>query len=163
MTRAVSIALLVAAAVLANVAPAGAESADLWATVNVCDTAGRPDVLGVRASMAGIRRRSTHMFMRFHAQYQRGDGGWSEVARGGDSGWKEVGTAKTAVREAGWSFTIAPPAAKDAPTVLRGVVAFQWRSHGRVVHRASKRTRPGHPGTRGADPPDFSAARCKLS
>ena len=41
---------------------------DLWATVNVCDTAVHDNMMGVRASMPGDGGH-TKMYMRFVAQY----------------------------------------------------------------------------------------------
>jgi hypothetical protein len=53
---------------LALPAPAAAGDADLWATINICDTEAYPNVLGVRASMPGNRTRQK-MWMRFRATY----------------------------------------------------------------------------------------------
>ena len=39
-----------------SAAPARADDADLWATVNVCDTAAHPNEIGIRASMPGGKR-----------------------------------------------------------------------------------------------------------
>ena len=63
--RKLSLAMLVA---LAAAAPAQAGHPDLWATVNVCDTAAFPDAMGVRASMPGNGTRQ-RMYMRFNASW----------------------------------------------------------------------------------------------
>ena len=64
-------------ALLMAVLPAGASArrADsifhnkrLWATVNVCDTVGHPDSIGIRGSMPGSGDKAELMFMRFQVQ-----------------------------------------------------------------------------------------------
>jgi hypothetical protein len=66
-------------------APARGAEADLWATVNVCDTAGHPNQIGIRASMPGGKPR-TRLQMRFRVQYRDlSDGRWRYV-RDADSG-----------------------------------------------------------------------------
>ena len=86
-------------------APASAADADLWATVNVCDTAAHPKEVGIRASMPGGKPKS-RLQMRFRVQYRDlADGRWRAV-RDADSGWRRIGRGR-AVRESGWSFEVA--------------------------------------------------------
>jgi hypothetical protein len=132
----------------------------LWATINICDTAGHPDGVGVRGSMPGSGFSDETMWMRFQLQYLRAsDGKWHNFAAG-DSGFEEVGDGRIRRREAGETFTIAPPA--TGAYTLRGVVTFEWRRDGEVVRRARKRTTGGHREARGGDPRGFSAATCVL-
>jgi hypothetical protein len=131
--------------------------AALWATVNVCDTATHPDMIGIRASMPGTPA-GAHAAMRFRVQYRTPDG-WKAVA-GTDSGWRAVGTARGRRIESGWSFTFATPV---QPVTLRGAVRFRWRRHGRTMRRAHATTTARHPSRTGADPPDYSAATCALA
>ena len=181
--------LLAGALVVALAAPVGASgapltsSADLWATVNICNTPGHPYALGIRGSMPGNGRKGI-MFMRFQAQfYARADRHWHNIVSGGRSPLIRVGSSMHKVRESGWIFTFkAPPAGSSH--VLRGVVAFQWRTigpvvrrggkivrakdgkplhrRGRVLEHARKRAESGHPGTTGAEPPDFSRGICEI-
>jgi hypothetical protein len=154
-------------------APAGADAAaskHLWATVNVCDTEAAPNTIGVRARMPG---NGTHqrMWMRYRIQfYSDADSRWKYVAKGGASPWVEAGSALFAFKETGYEFEFDPPAAGQR-FLLRGVVDYQWRQRkrtksGRVVTlvRKSKRkyTAGGHR-TRGADPADYTAARCEIA
>ena len=91
-------------ALLMAVAPAGAgaRQADaifhnkrLWATVNVCDTVGHPDSIGIRGSMPGSGDKAEVMFMRFQVQvFDPDDAHWHNLA-GADSGFVEVGSART--------------------------------------------------------------------
>jgi hypothetical protein len=161
---AVLLAMLVAS-------PAGARSGDsiyqnkrLWATVNVCDTVGHPDAIGIRGSMPGSGDRAEDMFMRFQIQhYTPQDKAWHNLGPGADSGFVEVGSAKYRTRQSGRTFTITPPRPGSDPYLLRGVVTFEWREDGEVVRRARKRTTSGHPDTKGSDPPGFSAASCSIT
>ncbi len=137
-------------------APARADDADLWATVNVCDTTAHPDEIGIRASMPGGKAK-TRLLMRFRVQYRDlSDGRWRSV-RDADSGWRRIGRGREA-RESGWSFEVAG----DGARILRGVVTYRWSRGGRIVRRALRITEGGHRSTVGADPPDFSAATCRI-
>lgn len=161
--RAALIALL--ALVLAAAPAAGrtspSSSAVAWATVNVCDTAGHPNELGIRGSMPGIARR-TRMYMRFRVQYRDTSGHWRAISEGADSGWFFVIAARRGTHDAGYSFEFKPPTSGGAH-VLRGSVSFEWRRGGKVVARDRRITQAGHPGTAGADPADFSAATCDIA
>ena len=157
------LALLLAAPALGATARDRAveRSKDLWATVNVCDTPARPDVIGIRGSMPGSGRRET-LEMRFQVQYlDRSDGKWHNLDSGADSGFVRVGVSRRRTLESGYSFTFAPPAGGGTST-LRGAVTFRWRRGTRTVRRFRELTEAGHVSTRGADPRNFSAATCEL-
>jgi hypothetical protein len=142
--------------------PAGADAAprNLWATVNVCDTAKHPDMMGVRARMPGDGTRG-RMYMRFTAQY-RSDSGWKRVSGKSTSGWLFAGSARFRYEELGYTFSFEPPATGGS-YLMRGKVHLEWRSRrGRVRHRKRLVTEGGHR-SRGADPKRFSAARCRIS
>jgi hypothetical protein len=162
------IALAAVALLAAAPSPLAARGSDrhLWATVNVCDTAARPDVLGVRASMPGDGSRA-RMYMRFRAQFlDPATGGFANVY---SSRWTRVGTARSKRRESGFSFTFDPPS-EGRSWILRGRVEFEWRERRRrrgrlrtvVVRRATRMTETGHPSSAGSDPVGFSAALCEL-
>jgi hypothetical protein len=157
--------LLVSAAVLVcalAAAPAGyAKSGNLWATVNVCDTAGSPNSMGVRARMPGDGRRH-RMYMRFQAQFKNAKGKWVPVTGKGASKWLYAGSALFRTQELGYTFSFDAPAAGSS-YVMRGLVQYQWRTKkGSVVQRTHLYTEAGHP-THGADPKNFSAAHCTIS
>jgi hypothetical protein len=154
MRRALVFALLL---LLLAPASAAARSDDLWATVNVCDTAKQPDVIGIRASMPGTPK-GARLTMRFRVQYRTGAGEWEDV-EDADSGWRRVGRAKGEAVESGWSFEFEHP--RD-PVVLRGVVRFRWRRGDTLPRQAEAATESGHRSSAGADPPGFSAATCTL-
>lgn len=139
-------------------APAGA-----WATINVCDTAGAPDGVGVRGSMPGSGDRRERMFLRIQLQFLRADGRWKGLGIAGDSGWIALGSARSkAARQGGQTFTVAPPAGGRQAVVLRAVVRYQWRRGVAVARSARLATTAGHAKAEGADPAGFSAATCRL-
>jgi len=158
---AVAVLAVVPAAALGGDGHGVPRSALLWATINVCDTVGHPDGVGIRGSMPGTGDRKESMWMRFELQSLDPDGRWADLPAGGDSGFLEVGSARYRVRLTGRTFTVTPPAAGGVHT-LRGIVTFEWREGDVVVRRAIRRTRSGHPRTAGADPPGYSAAFCSV-
>jgi hypothetical protein len=161
------VALLVAlapATAPARSAPSIYQNKRLWATVNVCDTVGHPDSIGIRGSMPGSGDRAESMFMRFQVQYYTGqDGLWHNLGEGADSGFVEVGSGRFKTRQSGRTFTITPPRPGAAPYLLRGVVTFEWRKAGEVTRRARKRSAGAHPDTKGSDPAGFSAPTCTIT
>jgi hypothetical protein len=155
MRRAWVIAV-VAAVVLGAPGAAGARSASLWATVNVCDTTEHPGEIGVRASMPG-KPRGAARWMRFRLQYQDGER-WRYV-KGADSAWRILPTGHGRRIESGWTFSFGTLA---SATTFRGAVRYQWRRGGKVVRRAHRITEAGHVSTRGAEPDGYSAATCSM-
>ena len=161
-------ALAGALACLFTVAPGIAAAAAVrdsgpWATVNVCDTVGYPDGIGIRGAMPGTGDRDDELFMRLQVQFfRRADGTWRGVGRGADSGFLDVGNGAARVRQAGRTFTLSPPAAGQPAFLLRGLVTFEWRRDGQVVRRARRLTSAGHDAAIGADPVGFSAATCSI-
>ncbi len=134
-----------------------------WATINVCDTTGHPDGLGVRGSLPGLGTRRTHMYLRIRVQFQTGQGTWQDLGASGDSGWLDVGKSRVQALQAGRTFTITPPEKGQSAYVLRARVAFEWRRGSRVLRRASALTTAGHRDVMGGDPPGFSAATCSIA
>ena len=163
MRSAFTIVLL--AAVLAAPAAAGETPSrgapDPWATVNVCDTEAHQNQIGIRGAMQGLARR-TRMFMRFRVQYKNAEGRWRTVKPGADSGWRKIATGRRGEHDAGWTFEFEPRASGGA-WELRGAVSYQWRRAGRVVLSERRLTEEGHPGTAGAEPPDFSDDTCAIA
>ena len=159
-------ALAVAGALLAAPAPASA-TRHLWATVNVCDTAAHPNMMGVRGRMPGDGTRA-QMYMRFKAQYLSGRT-WVDVGGRGTSPWLAAGSARFVFREIGYTFEFRPPAA-GVDYLLRGRVTFEWRERRRVrgkrrwvvVKRRREVTEEGHRSTE-ADPEGYTAATCRVA
>jgi hypothetical protein len=163
--RTIRASLAAAAGVLALLACAapGVAAPAPWATVNVCDTTGHPDGIGIRGSMPGTGDKRDELFMRLQLQFlRRSDGSWRALGGSGDSGFVDVGNGAARTRQTGRTFTLSPPGSGQSAFVLRGVVTFEWRRDGDVVRRARRATTAGHPGTPGADPDDYSAATCSI-
>jgi hypothetical protein len=166
-----AIALIAAAALAggpsaAQAAPADAaqvkRSEDLWATVNVCDTADEPNVIGIRASMPGLGRRA-QLYVRFQVQYlAKADGKWHNIESNADSGYVKLGVSRNRVIESGRNFTFLPPSDGGAHT-MRGAVTFMWKVKGRTVERLRRFTEGGHPNTVNSDPAGYTAATCQIS
>jgi hypothetical protein len=160
-----AIALLLAA----TPACAAARQADpilrdkrLWATINVCDTVGHPDSIGIRGSMPGDGEKGEVMLMRFQVQlFDAADARWHNLD-GADSGFVEVGSARKA-RQSGNTFTITPPRPGAAPYLLRGAVSFEWREAGQVVRHTRRATTAAHANTAGSDPAGFTSATCTIT
>jgi hypothetical protein len=138
------------------------DTREVWATVNVCDTAAAPDTIGIRASMPGSRTGQELRWMRFVVEYwSESDKRWYRVADGGDSGFLRVGKGRRP-KQFGRSLRIDPTAGE--PVLLRGRVYFQWRTEGGdVLQRESTRTHKGHRSNAGADPPGYSASTCTIT
>jgi hypothetical protein len=142
---------------------------NLWATVNICDTAAHQNQMGVRASMPGNGTREG-MWMRFHAQfYTAKTRKWADVKGNGVSPWQSMGSARVKSQQAGYTFSFAQPTAGHA-FVLRGVVDFQWRIKRRtrsgrlrtiIVRTLHANTKGQHPAD-GADPPNYSSGTCEI-
>jgi hypothetical protein len=135
---------------------------DLWATVNLCDTAAAPDSMGVRAGMPADGPR-TRIHVRFRAEYwSRSRQSWTPVAGAGVSPWVRVGAGDRERRQAGWTFAFAAPPAGVTFT-MRGIVEFVWRTKGGSVLRSVARaTATGLPGVQGGDPAGTSKAMCLI-
>lgn len=155
---ALAAALLLAFALPVHAAP---RPRDLWATINVCDSAAQPNQLGIRARMPGNGTRQT-MYMRFRLHwFSEQEGIWHNVGGSGISRWVRLGSARIRHREAGYTFSLDPPV-DGGRFILRGVVEYQWRKGRRVMRRARANTKGGFESTRGADPPGYSSGLCEI-
>ena len=152
--------VLVAPVAVAQAARGSDDARDVWATVNVCDTADAPNTIGIRGSMPGSRNGQAVRWMRFVVEYfSEADDRWYRVSAGGDSGYLRVGKGRR-TRQFGRSLRIEP---SRGSVLLRGRVLFQWRSEsGEVLRRDSARTHRGHRSNAGADPPGYSASTCTI-
>ncbi len=138
------------------------QSRELWATVDVCNPTDEPNTIGVRGSMPSDGHGKDAMFMGFQLQYlETKSKVWVNLAHGADSGFVAVGAGKTA-RQGGSSFQLGP-AKSGTGYALRGVVTFQWRRDGKVVHQVTRATTAGHQSVAGSDPAGYSAAECVIS
>jgi hypothetical protein len=136
-----------------------AKSSELWATVNLCNTASHPDTIGIRGSMPGDGHRHDTMYMRFVVQnYDTSAHKWQNIGTSADSGFVLVGSAGP-TRQAGHSFGFKPT---TTPYTLRGLVEFQWHRASHTLRTVTVPTTGGHTSLAGAEPKGFSAATCEL-
>ena len=150
----VPLALLASAVALLGTATPGvaAREPSPWATVNVCDTAGHPDGIGVRAWMPGTGDRRDELFMRLQLQFlRRSDDTWQTLGGSGDSGFVDVGNGLARGRQTGRTFTLSPPA--RGPARVRparcGHVRVAPRRRGGPARAPRDDRRPrGHAGRR---------------
>jgi hypothetical protein len=138
--------ILLALVVLA-LAPAGAAAktaahADLWATVNLCDTPSKPGAIGVRVSIPR-EKGAPQQWARIRLQWFDGSAlAWRVVRSGGDAGWARKGIG-TRLVEGGTTFTFPLPK-PGSRIVLRGIVDVEWRDGTDVVDHARLTTTAGH-------------------
>jgi hypothetical protein len=138
--------IVLAAAALA-LAPSGALATsaahtNLWATVNLCDTASKPGAVGVRVSIPR-ERGAPQQWARIRLQWFDGSArAWRLVRSGGDAGFARIGIG-TRLVQGGTTFTFPPPKA-GSRIVLRGIVDVEWRDGTDVVDRARVTTTAGH-------------------
>jgi hypothetical protein len=136
-------------------------SHELWATIDVCDPAKKPNTVGIRGSMPGDGHAHDTMYMSFRLQYlDSATKSWINLSSGASSGFVAVGSGASA-RQGGTSFVLKPVAGKPAVT-LRGVVDFQWRHGKTIVVSGAAPSTAAHLSLAGADPANYSAATCVI-
>jgi hypothetical protein len=147
-----------------------------WATVNICDTSGSPNALGIRTSVPG-NGSGERIWARYTAQWWSGAAQeWKTVGGSGLTDWVYVGQADMSARQAGWTFRFVQPPT-GATYVMRGVVEFQWRDEVEAARRARRArraqrasvvrertllTETGMKGVQGGDPAGTSKAMCLI-
>jgi hypothetical protein len=153
-----------------------------WATVNICDTSGSPNALGVRTSVPG-NGSNERIWARYTAQWWSSAAQeWKTVGGSGVTDWVYVGGADMSARQAGWTFRFVQPAA-GTTYVMRGAVEYEWRDEvgsagrarkarrGRKAHRAQRvavvrertlLTETGMQGVQGGEPAGTSKAMCLI-
>jgi hypothetical protein len=147
-----------------------------WATVNICDTSGSPNALGIRTSVPG-NGSGERIWARYTAQWWSGAAQeWKTVGGSGLTDWVYVGQADMSARQAGWTFRFVQPPT-GATYVMRGVVEFQWRDEVEAARRARRTrkaqraavvrertllTETGMKGVQGGDPAGTSKAMCLI-
>jgi hypothetical protein len=168
---AILLTLLGAPALLGGLAPAASggtaahataltQSPELWATVDLCNTPHHPDEIGIRGSMPSDGHPHDIMYMRFLVQsLDTTTHQWADIGGSADSGFERIGLA-TITRQSGHNFGFTP---STTAYTMRGLVEFQWRRAGHVVHLAARPTSAHRTSLAGAEPKGFSAATCTLS
>jgi hypothetical protein len=155
--RLIPAALLVGAIAALSAAPAVAAS-EPSATINVCDSPGAPNMVGVRAQMPGGRKRD-QMYVTIQPEwFSRARQQWLPA---GGSVELYLGKGAVRSRQGGYTFEYDQPApGRGYP--MRGTVGFQWRRGGDVVRSATAVTSDGMPGVLEGMPSGLSAGICGL-
>ncbi|HEX2070391.1 MAG TPA: hypothetical protein VHF90_01935 [Thermoleophilaceae bacterium] len=164
--------LLAAVVLLVSSADAGAAPKKVpWATVNICDTDGKRNSVGIRAGMPGNGTRQ-RMYMRFQLQWYR-PRERRYVDTGAPSTWVGAGSARFRAAQRGFTFAGIADPPEGGRFRLRGEVNFEWRelrpvregskrTREVVVKRARRFTRGGLEGVRGGRPPGRSDGACVI-
>jgi hypothetical protein len=133
-------------------------SHSLWATVNICDTAKHPNVLGIRGQLPALGF-ATKMSMLVQVDYYVAADGRFEPDTSVPPVRVELSKKAQAngLWQGGVEFSFTPPA------VLSGTVTFQWKLGNRVIGHVTRLTAHGVKGVAHADPPHYSTATCTIS
>jgi len=147
-----------------------------WATVNICDTAGSPNALGVRTSVPG-NGSDERIWARYTAQWWSAAAHeWKTVGGSGVTNWAYVGPADMSARQAGWTFRFVQPPT-GTTYVMRGVIELEWRDDVAAARRSRRArraqrvavvrertllTETGMRGVHGGDPVGTSKAMCLI-
>jgi hypothetical protein len=133
-------------------------SRNLWATVNVCDTAAHPNVLGIRGQLPALGF-PTKMSMLVQVDYYVMADGRFEPDTSVPRVRVPLGKKPeaTGLWQGGVEFSFAPPA------VLSGTVTFQWKLGGKVIGQVTKLTAHGRKGVKHSDPAGYSTATCTIN
>jgi hypothetical protein len=133
-------------------------SRQLWATVNICDTAKHPNVLGIRGQLPALGFPTVMSMLVQVDYYVTADHRFER-----DKNVRPVRVElsqkaqATGLWQGGVEFSFPPPA------VLSGTVTFQWKLGGRVIGEVTRPTVHGVKGVTHADPPGHSTATCTIS
>jgi hypothetical protein len=134
-------------------------SADLWATINICNTAQYPDDIGIRGQLPGLGF-ATRISMNVSVEYYSIKTKHFEPT--GASELVDLGRATTGVHQGGVRFPFKAPAAGQSYE-LRGVITFEWKRGNKLLGRMLRHTTHGHRNVDFSDPPGFSAGTCTIS
>jgi hypothetical protein len=131
-------------------------SHSLWATVNVCNSRGYRNALGIRGQMPALGfpawlSMEVKLFYYVHSQKR-----FAPVpARG--SKLVRLGRTSSGLQQSGALFVFSP----HQPT-LKATVTFIWRRSGQLLGRTTRSTTAGHRNADYASPRHYSAATCTI-
>ena len=134
------------------------QSRDLWATVNVCEPARAPQMVGVRAQMPALgfpAQLSIAISLEYwNVAQQR----YITIAQPNAQASVALGTVTAGVEQGGESFAFNP----HPGAFLRATVTFSWRRKGRLLLTQTRHTTGGHRDADHSVPAHFSAAHCRI-
>ena len=130
-------------------------STDLWATVNICNTAKYPDTIGIRGQMPALGFAATLQMQITLDYYSLATASLKPVPKA--HMLVSLGTVTSGDYQDGVTFKVKPPA------ILSGTIKFFWRSGTTLLGSAIKHASGGEKGVDQSDPGGFSAATCRMS
>jgi hypothetical protein len=137
---------------------AAARSTDLWATVNICNTAAYPDEVGIRGQLPGLGFQAD-LSLTVAVQYF--SAAQNKFLSTGDVQVVDLGLATHSAHQGGAIFPFQPPAAGDS-YVLRGSVTFEWKLGGKVLGQVTRNTGHGYANVAAGDPAGYSEGTCTI-
>jgi hypothetical protein len=130
----------------------------LWATVNICDTASHPNIIGIRGQLPALGF-ETKMSMLVQVDYWVFADGRFEPDTSVPP--QRVALGKKAHATGLWQGGIT--IAFTPPVVLSGTVTFEWKLGKKVVGTVTRQTGHGYSGVAHGDPPHYSTATCTIN
>jgi hypothetical protein len=125
----------------------------LWATVNICDTKGHPDTIGIRGQAPSLPFATT-ISMKIRVDYWNGS---RFVPDPHATKQVALGDPVDEIVQNGANFRFNPP------VILSGTIQFEWKLAGKVIGRATRFTGHGYKRVADGDPPGYSTATCRMS
>jgi hypothetical protein len=168
-----TICLVLGASAVVSAAPAGADSPSpgriraavtkaekshrLWATINICNSRGYRDDLGVRGQMPALGFAAwLSMDVKLY-YYASGRKRFVPVPTRGTK-LVRLGRSSSGLQQSGALFQFSPHQPR-----LKATITFIWRRSGRLLGETTRSTTGGHRNADYARPPHYSAATCTIS
>jgi hypothetical protein len=130
-------------------------SADLWATVNICNTRRHRNVIGIRGQIPSLGF-TANLGMEIGVEYySTADKTFKPVPGARKS--IALGKVSRGLHQGGVAFPLTPHAG-----TLRGSVKFEWRLGSKVLGRVSRTTTGGHRNADFGDPARYSNGGCVI-
>lgn len=131
-------------------------SAQLWATVNVCNSHRYPNELGIRGQMPALgfpAWLSMEVKLYYYVSSQKR---FAPVITNGTK-LVRLGRSSSGLQQSGALFQFSPHQPR-----LMATVRFIWRRSGRLLGTVTRSTTAGHHSADFGSPPHHSAATCKI-
>jgi hypothetical protein len=131
-------------------------SHSVWATVNICNSRGYRNALGIRGQMPALGfpawlSMEVKLFYYVHSQKR-----FAPVPTHGTK-LVRLGRISSGLQQSGALFVFSP----HQPT-LKATITFIWRRSGQLLGRTTLSTTGGHRNADFASPPHYSAATCTI-
>jgi hypothetical protein len=132
-------------------------SRSLWATVNICDTRGYPDSVGIRGQMPTLGV-SASLSMTIQVDYwSKPKGRFMPIQSRTGTTTLALGNLSSGLQQDGAVFPF-----KAQHGLFSATITFTWSRGGKVVGQTQRRTTAGHHDADFGSPPRYSAAQCRI-